>query len=147
MSVQVSAIPSSSPSKGRSGGVERRSTEYHESVWGDYFLKYASPSNSTKLKFLGRVEEQVEELKGVVRKILTDDVADKPSQMLHLIDQIQLLGIDYHFERKIDEQLEHIHKSYSQLDHGGFMGDDLHMVDYYVSIAVTTRFQYHIGGL
>ncbi|KAI6702992.1 hypothetical protein NL676_012128 [Syzygium grande] len=93
MSVQVSAIPSSLPSKGRSGRVERRSAEFHESVWGDYFLKYASPSYSTKLKFLGRVEEQVEELKGVVRKILTN-AADKPSQMLHLIDQIQLLGID-----------------------------------------------------
>ncbi|XP_048141823.1 (-)-germacrene D synthase-like isoform X2 [Rhodamnia argentea] len=128
MSVQVSAIPSSSPSKGRSGGmVERRSAEYHESIWGDYFLKYASPSNSTKFNFLGRVEAQVEELKVEVRKMLTD-AADKPSQMLHLIDEIQRLGIDYHFEREIDEQLEQIHKSYSQLDHGDFKGDDLHMV-------------------
>ncbi|KAI6684896.1 hypothetical protein NL676_030809 [Syzygium grande] len=56
------------------------------------------------------------------------DVVDKPSQMLHLIDQIQRLGIDYHFERDIDEQLEQIHKSYSRLDHGDFRGDDLHMV-------------------
>ncbi|XP_056163075.1 (-)-germacrene D synthase-like isoform X1 [Syzygium oleosum] len=127
MSVQVSTIPSSPPSKGRSGGVERRCAEYHESIWGDYFLKYASPSNSTKFKFLGRVEEQVEELKGKVRKMLID-VVDKPSQMLHLIDEIQRLGIDYHFEREIDEQLEQIHKSYSQPDHGDFMGDDLHMV-------------------
>nr|WNI01941.1 terpene synthase [Psidium guajava] len=128
MSVQVSAVPSSSPSIGRSGSVvERRSAEFHESIWGDYFLKYASPSNSMKFKFLGRVEGQVEELKGEVRKMLTD-VADKPSQMLHLIDQIQRLGIDYHFEREIDEQLEQIHKSYSQLDHGDFKGDDLHMI-------------------
>ncbi|KAF7850211.1 hypothetical protein BT93_L5741 [Corymbia citriodora subsp. variegata] len=127
MSVQVSAISSSSPSKGRSSGVERRSAGFHESVWGDYFLKYASPSYSTKFKFLGRVEEQVEELKGEVRKMLTG-VVDKPSQMLHLIDQIQRLGIDYHFEREIDEQLEQIYKSYSQLDHGDFKGDDLHMV-------------------
>ncbi|KAF7851625.1 hypothetical protein BT93_L3450 [Corymbia citriodora subsp. variegata] len=127
MSVQVSAIPSSSPSKGRSGVVERRLAEYHESVWGDNFLKYACPSYSTKFKFLGRVEEQVEELKGEVRKMLTG-VVDKPSQMLHLIDQIQRLGIHYHFEREIDEQLEQIYKSYSQLDHGDFKGDDLHML-------------------
>ncbi|KAL3742554.1 hypothetical protein ACJRO7_017944 [Eucalyptus globulus] len=127
MSFQVSAIPSSSPSKGRSGGVERPLAEYHESVWGDHFIKYASPSYSTKFKFLGRVEEQVEELKGEVRKMVTNAV-DKPSRMLHLIDQIQRLGIDYHFEREIDEQLERIHKSYSQLDHGEFKGDDLHMV-------------------
>ncbi|KAK3433836.1 hypothetical protein EUGRSUZ_D01114 [Eucalyptus grandis] len=112
MSVQVSAIPSSSPSKGRSGGVERRLAEYHESVWGDHFIKYASPSYSTEFKFLGRVEEQVEELKGEVRKMVTNAM-DKPSQMLHLIDQIQRLGIDYHFEREIDEQLERIHKSFN----------------------------------
>ncbi|KAL3742545.1 hypothetical protein ACJRO7_017935 [Eucalyptus globulus] len=127
MSFQVSAIPSSSPSKGRSGGVERPLAKYHESIWDDHFIKYASPSYSTKFKFLGRVEEQVEELKGEVRKMVTNAV-DKPSRMLHLIDQIQCLGIDYHFEREIDEQLERIHKSYSQLDHGEFKGDDLHMV-------------------
>ncbi|KAF7851627.1 hypothetical protein BT93_L3452 [Corymbia citriodora subsp. variegata] len=48
--------------------------------------------------------------------------------MLHLIDQIQRLGIDYHFEREIDQQLEKIHKNYSQFDHGDFKGDDLHKV-------------------
>jgi len=80
-----------------------------------------------KFKFLGRVEEQVEELKGEVRKMVINAV-DKPSQMLHLIDQIQRLGIDYHFEQEIDVQLERIHKNYSQLDHGDFKGDDLHMV-------------------
>ncbi|KAL3728763.1 hypothetical protein ACJRO7_033354 [Eucalyptus globulus] len=55
-------------------------------------------------------------------------VVDKPSQMLHLIDQIQRLGIDYHFEHEVDEQLEQIHKSYSQLHLEDFKVDDLHMV-------------------
>ncbi|KAL3750116.1 hypothetical protein ACJRO7_011144 [Eucalyptus globulus] len=127
MSLQISAIPSSSPYLGTGQVIERRSAGYHPSIWGDHFVKYASPSTSMELKFLGRVEEQIEELKGEVRKMLTD-VVDKPSQMLHLIDQIQRLGIDYHFDRDIDEHLEHIHKRYSQLDHGDFRGDDLHMV-------------------
>jgi len=73
------------------------------------------------------VEEQIEELKGEVRKMLAG-VVDKPSQMLHLIDQIQRLGIDYHFEHEVDEQLEQIHKSYSQLHLEDFKVDDLHMV-------------------
>jgi len=73
------------------------------------------------------VEEQIEELKGEVRKMLTN-VVDKSSQMLHLIDQIQRLGIDHHFEHDIDEHLEEIHKHYFRLDHGDFKGDDLHMV-------------------
>ncbi|KAI6690478.1 hypothetical protein NL676_027306 [Syzygium grande] len=124
---QVSAIPSSSPNKGTSHVIERRSAGYHPSIWGDYFLKYASSSNSVKFKFLGRVEGQIEELKGEVRKMLAG-VVDKPSRMLHWIDQIQRLGIDYHFEREIDEQLEQIHKSYSQLVHEDFKVDDLHMV-------------------
>nr|WNI01937.1 terpene synthase [Psidium guajava] len=80
-----------------------------------------------EFKYLGRVEEQIEGLKGEVRKIMTD-VTDKPLQMLQLIDQIQRLGIFYHFEREIDEQLEQIHKSYSRLVHGVFKADDLHMI-------------------
>ncbi|KAF8026079.1 hypothetical protein BT93_F2788 [Corymbia citriodora subsp. variegata] len=123
----VSANPCSSPNKRTGHVIERRSAGYHPSIWGDYFLKYASPPNSMKFKFLGRVEEQIQELKGEVRKMLTD-VVDKPLQKLHLIDQIQRLGVDYHFEREIEEQLEQIHKSYSQLDHEEFKGNDLHMV-------------------
>jgi len=42
------------------------------------------------------------------------DVVDKPLQTLHLIDQSQHLGIDYQFERGIDEQLKQINKSFSQ---------------------------------
>ncbi|XP_048132496.1 (-)-germacrene D synthase-like [Rhodamnia argentea] len=80
-----------------------------------------------EFKYLGRVEEQIEGLKREVRKMVTD-VVEKPSQMLHLIDQIQRLGIYYHFECEIDKQLGQIHKSYSQLVHGVFKADDLHMI-------------------
>ncbi|KAF7847692.1 hypothetical protein BT93_L2719 [Corymbia citriodora subsp. variegata] len=137
MSAPVSAIPSS-PNKGTSRAVERRWADFHPSVWGDYFLEYASPTNSMEFKYLGTMEEQIEELKREVRKMVTD-VVDKPSQMLTLIDQIQRLGIFYHFECEIDEQLEQIHKSYSQLVHGVFKGDDLHM------IALTFRLLRHQG--
>ncbi|KAK3407468.1 hypothetical protein EUGRSUZ_K03518 [Eucalyptus grandis] len=124
---QVSATPCAPPNKGTGHVIERRSAGYHPSVWGDYFLKYDSPSNSVKFKFLGRVEGQIEELKGEVKKMLID-VVEKPLQKLHLIDQIQRLGIEYHFEHEVDEQLEQIHKSYSRLDHEDFKVDDLHMV-------------------
>lgn len=127
MSFQISAIPSSSPRLGTGHVIQRRSAGYHPSIWGDFFVKYASPSTSMEFKFVGRVEEQIEELKGEVRKMLTN-VVDKSSQMLHLIDQIQRLGIDHHFEHDIYEHLEEIHKHYSRLDHGDFKGDDLHMV-------------------
>ncbi|XP_030442363.2 (-)-germacrene D synthase-like [Syzygium oleosum] len=127
MSLQISAIPSLPSAQETSHVTERRTANYHPSIWGDYFLKYASPSNSMKFKFLGRVEGQIEELKGEVRTMMAG-VVDKLSQMVHLTDQIQRLGIDYHFKREIDEQLEQIYKSYSQLDHEDFRVDDLHMV-------------------
>ncbi|XP_048132495.1 (-)-germacrene D synthase-like [Rhodamnia argentea] len=127
MSVLGSAIPSTSPNKGTSHTIERRRGDYHPSVWGDYFLVYASSTSSMEFKYLGRVEEQIEGLKREVRKMVTD-VAEKPLQMLHLIDQIQRLGIYYHFEREIDKQLGQIHKSYSRLVHGVFKADDLHMI-------------------
>nr|AIK19226.1 sesquiterpene synthase [Eugenia uniflora] len=150
MSVPVSGIPSSSPNKGTSRAVKRQRADFHPSIWGDYFLVYAYPASSMEFKYLGRVEEKIEEMKGEVRKMV-NDVADKPSQMLHLIDQIQRLGIFYHFEREIDEQLEQIHKSYSRLVHEVFEADDLYMValifrllrqqGYYVSSEAFNKFK------
>ncbi|XP_048134940.1 (-)-germacrene D synthase-like isoform X2 [Rhodamnia argentea] len=50
---------------------------------------------------------------------------DKPLQKLNLIDQIQCLGLAYHFEMEIDEQLAQIHRSYFEF-HCGDDNDDLH---------------------
>nr|WNI01970.1 terpene synthase [Psidium guajava] len=120
---QVSVIPTSSPSKGTGHTTERQ---------------------SQKFKFLGRVEGQIEELKGEVRKMLAG-IVDKPLQKLHLIDQIQRLGIEYHFEHEIDEGLEQIHKSYSRLYREDFKVDDLHMVALIFRLSTTTRLLRFIG--
>ncbi|KAF8020114.1 hypothetical protein BT93_G0732 [Corymbia citriodora subsp. variegata] len=110
MSLQISAIPSPSPAKEASHATERRLGNFHPNIWGDYFLKYAFDSNSMSSQ--GIVEERIERLKGEVRKMLTGAM-DKLSQKLNLIDKIQRLGLAYHFEMEIDEQLEQIHRSIS----------------------------------
>ncbi|KAF8029949.1 hypothetical protein BT93_E2386 [Corymbia citriodora subsp. variegata] len=94
MSLQISAVPSPSPAHQTSRLAERRSRNFNPSIWGDYFLKYTSDSNSMKL---------------------------------NLIDQIQRLGLAYHFETEIDEQLEQLHKSYFEFHHGN-NDDDLHTI-------------------
>ncbi|KAK3427102.1 hypothetical protein EUGRSUZ_F03413 [Eucalyptus grandis] len=123
MSLQISAIPSRPSAKAASPVAERRSASYHPSIWGDYFLRYASDSCSTN--FHG-VEEQIEELKEEVRKMVAAIVPT--SQKLELIDQIQRLGIAYHFQGVIEEQLEQIHESYFELNDGDHDHNDLHMV-------------------
>ncbi|KAL3730995.1 hypothetical protein ACJRO7_027941 [Eucalyptus globulus] len=123
MSLPVSTIPSPSPAHETSQVAERRSGNFHPSIWGDYFLKYASDSNSVSSQ--GIAKERIERLKGELRKMLTGAM-DKPLQKMNLIDQIQRLGLAYHFEIEIDEQLEQIHISYFEF-HCGDNDNDLHM--------------------
>ncbi|XP_056171281.1 (-)-germacrene D synthase-like [Syzygium oleosum] len=122
MSLAATSIPP--PPTKNTTQVERRSANFHPSIWGDYFLKYASDSNSKSSR--GIAYKQIDRLKEEVRKMLTGAM-DKPSQKLNLIDQIQRLGFAYHFEREIDEQMEQICRSYFEF-HCGDNNDNLYMV-------------------
>ncbi|XP_042410634.1 beta-eudesmol synthase-like [Zingiber officinale] len=82
-------------------GIVRKSTKYHPSVWGDYFIRNSSLNlleESTQ-----RMRERVEELKVQVKSMFkeTSDIL----QIMNLIDSIQLLRLDYHFENEIDDAL------------------------------------------
>ncbi|PSS16243.1 (-)-germacrene D synthase [Actinidia chinensis var. chinensis] len=67
-------------------------------------------------------QEQLHQLKQKVIKMLVA-AADKPSQMLNLIDGLQRLGVSYHFTTEIEAALKHI---YETCDHSHF--DDLYTV-------------------
>ncbi|KAK4796925.1 hypothetical protein SAY86_029251 [Trapa natans] len=81
--------------------VQRCSTRFHRSVWGDYFLKYNSASMDTI-----REEQHIEELVKVIKKKLAD--ADDLGK-LDLIDRTQRLGIAYKFEKEIKDILQQFH--------------------------------------
>nr|GMC70142.1 (-)-germacrene D synthase-like [Ipomoea batatas] len=96
---------------GNSSG--RRSVTYHPTVWGDYFLAYDS-----KLTEIDPSEEQeVQQLKDEVRKLL---IAAPPASLekLELVDKIQRLGVDYHFEKEIEASLQHIFDNYDNCNKG-----------------------------
>ncbi|KAL6126083.1 hypothetical protein ACLB2K_074134 [Fragaria x ananassa] len=93
--------------------VKRRSTNFKLSIWGDYFLSYASMEVDSTL------EQKVQQLKEEVKRMLVDNVKDG-SQKLSLIDDIQRLGVSYHFENEICEILQQIYDN----DHVSY--DDLH---------------------
>lgn len=102
----VSEIPVSAVSES-----SRRSANFIPSIWGYHFLTYDS-------KFLQEdmhLEQQARQLKEDVRRLLMSP-HDKTSQKLHLIDAIQRLGVEYHFENEIEKELRHIYDTYAQHD-------------------------------
>ncbi|KAH7861221.1 hypothetical protein Vadar_023293 [Vaccinium darrowii] len=104
--------------------AQRRSANFHPSVWGYHFLSYSS--NATEAD--GEMEQQLEQLKQKVRNILME--ADHiPSQKLNLIDAIQRLGVAYHFQTEIEASLEHIYETYyHEPDHKNAEEEDLYAV-------------------
>ncbi|KAG5523020.1 hypothetical protein RHGRI_034987 [Rhododendron griersonianum] len=91
-------------------GPPRRSANFHPSVWGDYFLAYASVAMEPDVK----TEQRIEQLKEKVREMIVAS-DDKPSQKLSLIDAIQRLGVGYHFETEIETTLQHIYETYHEM--------------------------------
>ncbi|KAL9441455.1 hypothetical protein AB3S75_020029 [Citrus x aurantiifolia] len=88
---------------------------FSPTVWGNHFLKSASDFKAID----ATTQEQYEALKQEVRMMVTatpDKIADK----LHLIDAVQRLGVAYHFQKEIEDELEKI------LDHldNDSIGDD-----------------------
>nr|QSK97104.1 terpene synthase [Curcuma wenyujin] len=83
--------------------IIRKSAEYHPSVWGDYFIRNSGLARDKEMM------KKVEELKERVRKLFeeTHDVL----QIMNLVDSIQLLGLDYHFEKEIVVALRLIYET------------------------------------
>ncbi|KAG6495381.1 hypothetical protein ZIOFF_043184 [Zingiber officinale] len=81
--------------------IVRKSTQYHPSVWGDFFIR--SSFHSQTQESFQRMINKVEELKMKVKTMLKD--TSDILQLMNLIDSIQLLRLDYHFEDEIDGAL------------------------------------------
>nr|QSK97105.1 terpene synthase [Curcuma wenyujin] len=81
--------------------IVRNTTKYHPSIWGEYFIQHIS---HTSAKVSIRAEELKEKINNLFRE--TSDIL----KIMDLIDAIQLLGLDYHFEKEIDAALSLISK-------------------------------------
>ncbi|XP_058745028.1 probable terpene synthase 2 isoform X2 [Vicia villosa] len=86
--------------------LHRNVADFQPSIWGNYFLQYASESMELDQK----IETQIETLKYDVRKMLVAK-SEKPFQKVHLIDSICRLGVSYYFEKEIEENLQYIHRN------------------------------------
>ncbi|XP_024172082.1 (-)-germacrene D synthase [Rosa chinensis] len=99
----VSTYQAQTPNGRSTPDVNRRSANYSPSIWGDHFLSYASMETASDEN-----EQRVQELKEEVKRMLR---MAPTSQELNLIDEIQRLGVSYHFENEIHQMLQKIHNS------------------------------------
>nr|POF14722.1 (-)-germacrene d synthase [Quercus suber] len=104
MYAQVSAVAAAT--KTDMPEINRRSANFHPSIWGDRFLTYASEF----LEIEDNWKLQVQEMKEEVRRRLTSPV-EEPSQKLKLIDLLQRLGVSYHYENEIEKTLQQLHRT------------------------------------
>ncbi|KAF7822839.1 (-)-germacrene D synthase-like isoform X2 [Senna tora] len=108
MSIAATSLVTSIPSS----DLPRRSANYHPSIWGDRFIQYASDSMEVEL-YDELTEEKIQVLKEKVRKRL-NCATNNPITKIELIDIIQRLGVNYHFESEINDVLLQIHNTYVQ---------------------------------
>ncbi|GLT49636.1 hypothetical protein SLA2020_231810 [Shorea laevis] len=80
------------------------SASYPPSLWRDHFTKRSL--DFTEID--ATAQQEYEDLKHEVRTMLDDSTSDH-STKLRSINAVQLLGIDYHFEREIEDALQRIY--------------------------------------
>ncbi|CAA0806718.1 1-8-cineole synthase 1- chloroplastic [Striga hermonthica] len=86
------------------GSLERRSGNYKPSSWDYDFIQSLSTHEYEDERYLKRASELVEHV-----KMMLDDETMGDVEKLELIDDLERLGICYHFEDKINEILKQIH--------------------------------------
>nr|AUZ98407.1 germacrene D synthase [Trachyspermum ammi] len=103
----------------------RKTASYHPSIWENKFLAYSN-SSFEKTDLEHKEEEHLQLLKQEVKKMLT--AGDRTQQeLMSLIDDIQRLGLSYHFEAEIDTLLLHFKDNFREY-YGRKTDDDLHDV-------------------
>nr|WHU05657.1 terpene synthase TPS10 [Freesia viridis] len=89
------------------GEIVRQTAEFCPTVWGDFFISYCPSFTLQNFRLLleQRVADLIEEVKTVLANV------DSHPKEVCLIDDLQRLGIAYHFEHEIDDALRRIHSN------------------------------------
>ncbi|CAN1252673.1 (-)-germacrene D synthase [Linum perenne] len=86
------------------GAIVRRTADFHPTVWGDFFITRVFNTQET----VNGWKQEIQELKEEARVMLTTRT-EQLSEKLNLIEVVERLGIGYHFEPEIEEQLQLIY--------------------------------------
>ncbi|KAL9669457.1 hypothetical protein QQ045_007004 [Rhodiola kirilowii] len=83
--------------------VARRSANYKDCVWDHDYIQFSMPNNYIGEKFKKKMEEMKQQV-----LVMVGCVSDQGEQ-LELIDDLQRLGVAYHFEKEIRTMLNKIY--------------------------------------
>ncbi|KAL8521891.1 hypothetical protein ACS0TY_012154 [Phlomoides rotata] len=109
-------------SAGVQDNVVRPLANFSPSLWGDLFTSFSIDN-----QVLESYAEEIESLKEEIRSFIVASDGRKMEERLNLIDNIERLGVAYHFEKEIDEQIQEFYNAYPTLEND----DDLHTVALY----------------
>ncbi|KAL7612699.1 hypothetical protein Lser_V15G05702 [Lactuca serriola] len=84
----------------------RRSANYQPSLWS-YDYVQSLGSKYTGGKYMARLQALKEEIRTMIRK--EHEKVEHPLSVLNLVDDLQRLGISYHFEEEIRDVLEKLY--------------------------------------
>ncbi|XP_027928308.1 probable terpene synthase 2 isoform X2 [Vigna unguiculata] len=87
--------------------LKRPCVSYAPTMWRDTFLPYASKSKEMD----NNVKQQAEKLKEKVKSIFQSSMNQNIVQKLNFIDSVQRLGVSYHFQQEINQELEQIYNT------------------------------------
>ncbi|XP_059665358.1 valerianol synthase TPS1A-like [Cornus florida] len=90
--------------------ISRPLANFPPSIWGDRFLSFSLDNQVFEMN-----AKEIEVLKEEVKIILVA-AKNKPVEKINLINTIERLGISYHFEKEIEDQLEQIFHSLADLE-------------------------------
>ncbi|XP_055816519.1 vetispiradiene synthase 1-like [Solanum dulcamara] len=124
--------------------IVRPVADFSPSLWGDRFHSF-SLDNQVAEKYAQEIETLKEQTKSMLSAACGARLVDK----LNLIDIVERLGIAYHFEKQIEDMLDHIYKAdpnfesheYSDLSNLSVLFRLLRQHGYNISPELFSRFQ------
>ncbi|XP_059309636.1 viridiflorene synthase-like [Lycium ferocissimum] len=81
-------------------GIFRPEANFSPSLWGNIF-SYSTMDNQVSKKNI----EEIETLKEEVKHMIISTTNNATIEKIHLIDTLERLGISYHFEEEIEDQI------------------------------------------
>uniref|UniRef100_A0A0E0MVS6 Terpene synthase n=1 Tax=Oryza rufipogon TaxID=4529 RepID=A0A0E0MVS6_ORYRU len=98
-------VPTVVPARPPNSEGERKSTNFHPSLWGDFFLNYEPPTAPQQACMKGRAEVLREEVRTLLKGL------KEVQKILDITMAIQRLGLDMYYVNEINELLHFVYSS------------------------------------